>query len=116
MQKTQALFDEDGYPSDQTLEDIVNFSLKEYINNPSGFFELSEKVFNKFYGSWETVDSYQNPELSGEEPFRVLRIATGGWSGNEMIIRAMKKNFIWSIHFLACFRGGLYIIDAKGIA
>lgn len=108
----QALFDEDGYPSDQTLEEIVNFP----FDNPSGFFELSEKAFNKHYGSWQIVESYENPELRSNKPLKVVKIATGGWSGNEMVVNAMIKNVIWSVHFIACFRGGLYIIDARGIA
>jgi len=46
--------------------------------------------------------------LSGEEEF-TLSLSTGGWSGNEDIIRALKKNFIfWSMYWQMNRRGGHY--------
>jgi hypothetical protein len=41
---------------------------------------------------------------------RVYYIATGGWSGNEDIIEAMQKNFVfWSVCWQSSRRGGGYV-------
>lgn len=40
----------------------------------------------------------------------VYRISTGGWSGNEDIIRAMAENCIWwALHWAQERRGGHYM-------
>lgn len=45
----------------------------------------------------------------------IYHLSTGGWSGNEDIIRAMQDNFLWwSLHWVQSRRGGHYqFIDYK---
>jgi hypothetical protein len=103
-------FDSDGYPSDETLALISDW----YNNNnwePESFLIFTEAAFNKHYGKWEIIPNYNN-DLLKDKPFTALRIATGGWSGNETVISAMKKTVFWSVFWRASVCGGLFILDA----
>ena len=43
-------------------------------------------------------------------------LATGGWSGNEDIIQAMRKNVMfWSICWQLSERGGRYVFEVKDL-
>lgn len=54
----------------------------------------------------ETTDSLG----LGDEVYQV-RFATGGWSGAEALIKAIKSHF-WMAHFLELWRrGGLYVFE-----
>ena len=102
-------FDSDGYPSDETLALITYW----YRNNgwtPKEFLQFCEGAFNKNYGSWKIVENFNN-DLLNQKPFTALRIATGGWSGNETVISAMEKTVFWSVFWRASVCGGLFILD-----
>ena len=44
-----------------------------------------------------------------------IKFATGGWSGNEEIIGAMRSNYgIWSLLWESSHRGGLHIFHKPG--
>jgi len=107
--KKNPTFDEDGYPSDETLRDISYwYTFNGYT--PKEFLQFCEGAFNTHYGSWKIVENYNN-DLLKDKPFDALRIATGGWSGNESVIQQMEKTIFWSICWRASVSGGLYILD-----
>jgi len=106
-------FDEDGYPSDETLRDISYwYTFNGYT--PKEFLQFCEGAFNKNYGSWQIVENYNN-DLLNDKPFDALRIATGGWSGNESVVHQMEKTIFWSVLWKASVCGGLFILDADRI-
>jgi len=44
-----------------------------------------------------------------------IKFATGGWSGNEEIIGAMRANYgLWSLYWESSHRGGLHVFHAPG--
>lgn len=89
-------YDKDGYPDEDTIRKIQNWNFTE----PKEVIEFISEAWNKGYGSVE--ESYPG----------VWVFSTGGWSGNEDLIEALKRNNIlysvlsWrSLHL----PGGLWI-------
>jgi hypothetical protein len=95
------LLDDDGYPTDEFLEKIKTWDYKD------GFDELLEFAMEGHiypnYWSREKIDGKS-----------VWKISTGGWSGNESIIQALKQNAIfWMVCWVQSRRGGHYIFECK---
>lgn len=80
------LLDEDGYPTEEVLKFISEFKDYDSIN------ELFEFIRDNLWWHPDSPGKWINFRHCG----RVLRyrMATGGWSGNESIIQALKDNFI----------------------
>ena len=91
-----AELDDDGYPTEETLETI-----KEWTpGSGKTFDDLMEFIAPVFadYGSFVK-------ELDG----RTYEITTGGWSGCEDAINALSDNRIfWAVCWLEHKRGGYY--------
>ena len=105
-------FDSDGYPSDETLA-LITYWYRNDGWTPTEFLEFCETAFNKHYGRWEIINDYNKLSAFKEENFKALEIATGGWSGNEMIISVMEKTPFWSVFWRASFSGGLYVLKLQ---
>jgi len=88
-------FDKDGYPTKYTLNTITKWP----IHNRTSCKELLEFVHKAWY-----FPSYF--DVKGN----TYRISTIGWSGNEDIIQALQKNYIfWSLCWQSSRRGGHYV-------
>lgn len=88
-------FDEVGYPTEQTLEDLFHWgtSSKSVLQ---ALFDFIEEALNLDYGSFS---------VEGEK----IRIVTGGWSGNEAVIGALQQNLaFWGLCWEFSHRGGLH--------
>ena len=99
----EELEDDDGYPTDALLDIVRNWSPE------AGFDALLEFI----KPHW----SYANGYWSGPTPYKWLNIeegveyyiSTAGWSGNESIIYALKKNrMFWLTCWYQSQRGGHY--------
>ncbi len=84
------------YPTDEELKKIAEWPLKtreDYI----GLMEYVASIWK-----W-------GAEVKGKH-IKTLRLATGGWSGNESIIQALNENYMFG---MVCWqlskRGGLHI-------
>ncbi len=94
-------FDADGYPTDHTLQMIADWAYDDL----AGMLRFAEKCFDKHYGSWKMI-------MGG----RALRVATGGWSGNESVVDAMMLNRAFVAgHWEMSARGGLYIFNLRNL-
>jgi hypothetical protein len=94
---TEPTFDRDGYPTEETLEAIRKWD----CDDPAGKIALLRFVQK----AW----SYPLYFTKIAEEWHV---STGGWSGNEDLIRAMRKNFVfWSLTWVQERRGGHYIFE-----
>jgi len=87
-------FDCDGYPSDETLEAIENWPMEDFKN----CLKFAEKAYQKGYGVWKKEEGW-------------IKIATGGWSGNESVVYALQKQIYWNMLFIAKLCGGAYYIQ-----
>lgn len=92
-------FDSDGYPTDETENTIAMWHCIDSVE----WFKYIHAAWNNHYGRmW----------IDQEDGF--LKMATGGWSGNESIIAAMISNYVlWGYHWKSSHRGGLYVFDIK---
>lgn len=90
--------DINGYPEERELKEIHEWPYKDFIS-------LMEYVKER----WRyTDDGFWRVE--GNE----YHISTGGWSGNESIIGALKENLMfWSMCWMSSRRGGHYVFEVK---
>lgn len=99
-------FDADGYPTDETLEKIASFKGK-----PSLWLDLCAGLWNNTIGS---VHDYLSDEelhvVEGDTAEEHMKFTTGGWSGNEDIISAMRKNNpYWGVVWRMSVAGGVHV-------
>jgi len=80
------------YPSDEDLTLIRNWKMKHV----TGLMDFVESLWS--YADW-----------GWKQKGRHYSISTGGWSGNESLIEALKKNQIfWAVCWYSSTRGGHY--------
>lgn len=92
--------DDDGYPTDETLEAIENFE----VNGN----EDCEKLLQMASQVWQYPDCFTKDEST-----KCWLVSTGGWSGNEDIIRALEKNYaFWALYWRQTRAGGHYIFGS----
>jgi len=90
---TPEVFDDDGYPTKQTLRRIARWD----IHDIPGWFEFVQSAWN-----W-------GPRMYSKSRRGIYRFHTGGWSGNEDIIDAMMKNrILWMFTWRQSRAGGHY--------
>jgi hypothetical protein len=94
------------HPTDETLERIRTW----HIRDPGGCLDFVLKHWNTGYGSASHELRECERELVHGDGVRFLRLATGGWSGNEDLFRALMENTtIWAQTWEMSKRGGLHI-------
>ena len=92
-------FDQDGYPTEETLEAITTWP----IRSNSNIAELLAFVDAAWHYKPFAI------RTNGEGRERYIYCATGGWSGNESIIGALEENrMFWALCWLESQRGGGY--------
>ena len=94
-------FTRDGYPTDEALEWLSMYNDLE----PGGaqfatWLAFAEKL-------WSSYGSVRRVKREGQS---CIRFATGGWSGNEDVIDAMRRNYLkWEMTWYSSRRGGEHI-------
>lgn len=91
---------DDGYPGDAELERIKNWPVSDY----GSYEDLFEYISDRWWpdGSWGLE----------RRPGMIYSFATGGWSGNEDMISALRSNFVaWSMSWQESKRGGLHVFQ-----
>ena len=85
------------YPTEEQLKTISEWDLtKSHVSKLLGYIEPIWE-----YGDWGFSRSKHRLELH-----------TGGWSGNEDIIAALRSNFLfWSMYWWTSRRGGHYVFN-----
>ena len=99
--------DTDGYPTDEALDKIRDWD----YNDATGWLNFIKSIWWATDWGW-TESTGTNVILN--EPQYEYHISTGGWSGNEEIIDAMRKNYIlWNLAWYEHRRGGHYIFAIR---
>lgn len=105
---TEEHLDEDGYPTEAALE-LVG---KWHWSDMKGWFEFIKSIW--WYSEWGWKEKDEPHDWGIEETVHRYYISTGGWSGNESIIGAMKENeWTWHFAWLQSRRGGHYIFEDR---
>lgn len=102
--------DSDGYPTEDTLHVIENWKWED-----GGYLELAEFIKNIWhFNDWAEYRPMTEDDMGRK--YRELRLATGGWSGNESIIAALNKNQMFNmLCWQSSHRGGLHIYHIRVI-
>mgnify|MGYP003333860707 FL=1 len=102
------MLDDDGYPTDAALEMIERW----HYSDTFGWMEFIKSIW--WAADWGWTEGEEPHEWrEGSKCYR-YHISTGGWSGNESIIRAMQKNdFHWYLIWVQSRRGGHYIFERR---
>jgi hypothetical protein len=97
------LLDNDGYPTDYALEKIEKWKINIH---PEDFISLMELIKSIWY-----YPDYIK-ENTKEHAYTLI---TGGWSGNEDIIYAMKQNtLLHCFYWYSSERGGAHVYAPMG--
>lgn len=93
-------FDADGYPAEETMLAIKNWDFKNIL----GWLQYVREAWDHTHGKiWEENG--------------LLKMATGGWSGNEEIVSAMQENLaLWGLLWESSHRGGLDVFNVSNAA
>lgn len=104
---TEPTFDADGYPTQETLDALIDWPYKDAL----GALRFMQAAWH-----WpeRVTETLRVEELlvcgTVEGDVRFLRCSTGGWSGNEDLIFALRDNpMIWSQTWRMSTSGGLHI-------
>ncbi len=91
--------DADGYPDDVSLAAMRAYDL---VTEPlDGLLALIR-------------DNWWKPDWGYRRTQRRLYLHTGGWSGNEDVIEALRENFLfWSLCWLRSDRGGHFTFQVR---
>jgi uncharacterized phage protein (TIGR01671 family) len=106
--------DEDGYPTDLALTLIKEAN--PFEKNPHDLMDFVKGLWQ--YTDWGWSEK-KKKNYDGKKAI-LYSISTGGWSGNEDIISALKnnKNFFWTLYWQESRVGGHYkfLIPKKPIS
>jgi hypothetical protein len=103
--------DQDRYPTDEELAKIEEWDFSSGFDK---WFEFIRTCWWMPDWGWSEYPDEEDPNYPGRKHTR-YEISTGGWSGNEDIIGAMRANFVcwgqtWRVHRV----GGHYTFWARG--
>lgn len=101
--------DDDGYPTETALDIIREWTFQM---DEVKFFEFIKSVW--WMSDWGWKEGLEQGDWKDEQVYR-YHISTGGWSGNEDIIRAFQENkyMMWHLTWIQSRRGGHYIFELK---
>ena len=95
------LFDGDGYPSEWALRQI-----RESAGTPHQFIDRVGALWwtPQLIGIAESRNDLSKPVVQ-------VRLAIGGWSGNEVIIAELDRTFFSLLYWQSSHRGGLHLYE-----
>ena len=105
-------FDRDGYPTDETVTRIEEWPVQGLaIDSLRSCLDFVIDSWDNDYGSVSrTLSSTELSMVHAQKGEKFIRFATGGWSGNESLINALRRNqMIHGLAWVATVRGGLHI-------
>lgn len=104
--KPEPTFDVDGYPTDATVE-----VLREWpTDDAAGALDFLKAAWCVPYGSvTHTISAHEGYVLHAKAGEKYLRLATGGWSGNELLVGTFRYTSNSYMTWRLSAAGGLFI-------
>ena len=103
-----SMLDEDGYPTDHCIQIIKNW----HWSDAKGWFDFIKEYWWAPDFGWHETD--EPHEYRKNREVHRYNLSTGGWSGNETLIRAMEQNWtMWSVHWVQSRRGGHHVFEIE---
>ena len=94
------------YPSE---DDILK--IREWpVDDPEGWLAFIRSIWWSAEWGWSSYPGVDDARL----PITVHLVSTGGWSGNEEIIRAMQHSYLWHETWRVHRVGGHYEFRVRG--
>lgn len=116
----EPLLADNGYPSEAELEKICTWDwgdFTDWADRLTAFMAYVKERWNYVEWGWREGVAEGDEFLDFEIGRRCWRISTGGWSGNEDLIDAMKANtMFWTLTAWSWRRGGHYVFVDGGPA
>lgn len=103
-----ALDEDDVYPTEAAIEFIEKYPTTGSLLD---LFAFIESIWWQSEMLWHEQEMF---DVDTKRHVKQYHISTGGWSGNEDIIRALqmtKYNYIWICTWVQSRRGGHYIFE-----
>lgn len=104
--------DRDGYPTPDELDRILEWPWPDGVPIPQVARELLAFVKGCWWAAdwgWSEEDGQDNITW---KPVRRYSLSTGGWSGNEAIIAALRENgHLFPSFWIRSRRGGHYVFE-----
>lgn len=106
---TEDMQDEDGYPTAAAIEVIERWA----FGDKNGLFDFVAGIWWMPEFGWRE-ERAPHAYREGRQVQRYM-LSTGGWSGNESIIRAMENNkwFLWTTTWRESRAGGHYVFEIE---
>ncbi len=99
-----AQMDEDGYPTDQMVDDLVKVGITSYRD--------CEQVLDHLQTMWRWPTYFTKGQM--RKGRRIWHVSTGGWSGHEALLGALERNYMfWSLCAMQWRRGGHYTFETR---
>ena len=99
------LHDEDGYPTQEALDYIKNWSIDSNNGEVKMGKHFGKANYNELIDYIKSIWTYKD---AIEYENGLLEIHTYGWSGNEDIIHELKNTDMWLLKFRCERTGGHY--------
>ena len=109
--------DNEGYPTEEVLDYIRNYDVTAQSVRP--LIELIRSLWQ--FRDWgfeieDHIDDFKSVDSVDSEPYyhkhKRLYISTGGWSGNESIIEALRQNkWFFCLYWVQERRGGHFVFE-----
>ena len=95
-----------SYPAEEDLKRIEQWPYGDLL----GLMEFVKSLWWMPDWGWRQQEKYDPTD----QPCTAFTISTGGWSGNESLIEAMRANHIfWSLCWVQSRRGGHFLFEVK---
>ncbi len=96
------------YPSESDLERIEAWAMEDL----AGALDCVKELWHWPEFATHALTAHEGCVVHARSSNRYLRLATGGWLGNEDLVRAMRGNtMLWMICWRLSTRGGLHIFE-----